>query len=84
MRKVLICVLQVVFNTISSLRTTKRGADRVKNRHHTDRPRKTPRREDIDKVTSFRRNRFLSIVRIHGLVRIAMQLGFVKKKFKDD
>ena len=39
--------------------------------NHADRLRKTTRREDIDKVTSFRRNRFLSRARIPGLVRNA-------------
>ena len=36
--------------------------------NHADRSRKTTRREDIDKVTSFRRNRFLSSARLPGLV----------------
>ena len=39
--------------------------------NHDDRSRKTTRREDIDKVTSFRRNRFLSRARIPGLVKCA-------------
>ena len=43
--------------------------------NHTDRSRKTTRREDIDKVTSFRRNRFLSRARIPGLVRNATGTG---------
>ena len=34
--------------------------------NYADRSRKTTRREDIDKVTSFRRNRFLSRARIPG------------------
>ena len=45
------------------------GTTKIEN--HADRSRKTIRREDIDKVTSFRRNRFLSIARIPGLVRNA-------------
>ena len=57
--------------TISSLRTKVRQMDSVENRHYADRPRKTTRREDIDNVTSFRRNRFLSRARIPGLVRHA-------------
>ena len=57
--------------TISSPRTNIRQMDRVENQHHVDRPRKTIRREDIDNVTSFRRNRFLSRARIPGLVRNA-------------
>ena len=39
--------------------------------HHADRSRKTTKRTDIDKVTSFRRNRFLSRAKIPGLVRDA-------------
>ena len=39
--------------------------------NHADRSRKTTMSEDIDKMTSFRRNRFFSRVRIHGLVRNA-------------
>ena len=39
--------------------------------NHSDRSRKTTRREDIDKVMSFRRNRFLRRVRIPGLGRNA-------------
>ena len=37
--------------------------------NNVDRSRKTTRREDIDKLTSFRRNWFLSRARIPGLVR---------------
>ena len=57
--------------TKSSLRTNIRQMGSVENRHHADRPCKTTRREDVDNVTSFRRNRFLSRERIHGLVRNA-------------
>ena len=57
--------------TKSSLRTKIRQMSNVENRHHADRPRKITRREDIDNVTSFRRNRFLSRARIPGLVRNA-------------
>ena len=39
--------------------------------NQTDRSHKTTSREDIDKVTSFRCNRFLSRARIAGLVRNA-------------
>ena len=44
----------------SSLRTNIRQIGSVENLHHADRPHKTTRREDVDNVTSFRRNRFLS------------------------
>ena len=57
--------------TKSSLRTNIRKMGSVENRHHADRPRKTTRREDVDNVTSFGRNRFLSRARIPGLVRNA-------------
>ena len=53
--------------TIFNLRTKAR----VKNRQHPYRPRKTTRRVDIDNVTSFRRIRFLSSVKIPGLERNA-------------
>ena len=56
----------------SSLRTKIRQMGSVENRHHADLPRKTTRREYIDIVTSFRRNRFLSRARIPGLVGNAM------------
>ena len=39
--------------------------------NHADISCKTTRREDIDKVTSFRRNRFLCRARIPGFVRNA-------------
>ena len=55
--------------TKSSLRTKICQMGSVENRHHADRQRKTTRREDIDNVTSFRRNRFLSRANIPGLVR---------------
>ena len=61
--------------TKSSLRTNIRQMGSVENRHHADRPRKTTRREDVDNVTSFRRNRFLSTARIPGLVRNATGNG---------
>ena len=54
--------------TIFSLRTKIYQMGNVKNRHHADRPRKTTRREDIDNVISFRRNRFFSSARMSGLV----------------
>ena len=50
-------------------RSVRWAVSKIKN--HADRSRKTTRREDIDKVTSFRRNRFLSRARIPGLVRNA-------------
>ena len=63
---------QVCESTKSSLRTKIRQMGSVENRHHADRPRKITWREDIDNVTSFRRNRFLSRARIPGLERNAM------------
>ena len=62
---------QVCECTKSSLRTNIRQMGSVENRHHAVRPRKTTRKEDVDNVTSFRRNRFLSRARIPGLVRNA-------------
>ena len=62
---------QACESTISGLRTKICQMDNVKNRNHADRPRKTTRREDIDNVTSFRRNRFLSSASSSGLVRNA-------------
>ena len=51
--------------------------------NHADRSRNTTMREDIDKVTSFRRNRFLSRARLPtGLVRNATGLGFVPNSSK--
>ena len=61
--------------TKSSLRTNIPQMGSVVNWHHADRPRKTTRREDVDNVTSFRRNRFLSRARIPGLVRNATGTG---------
>ena len=63
--------LQAYGCTISSPTTKIRQLDSVENRHHAERPRKTTRRENIDNVTSFSCNRFLSKARIHGLVRNA-------------
>ena len=40
-------------------------------KNHVDRSRKTTNREDINNVTSFRRNRFLSRARIPDFVRNA-------------
>ena len=65
--------------TKSSLRTKIRQMGCVENRHHADRPRRTIRREDIDNVTSFRRNRFLSRARIPGLVRKATETRICAK-----
>ena len=65
--------------TISSLRTKIRQIGSVENRHHADRPRKTTRREDIDNVTSFKRNQFLSRARTPGLVRNATGTGICVK-----
>ena len=56
---------------MSSLTTETRQTGSVRNRHHSDRPRKTTRREDIDIVTLFRRYRFLSSARVPCLVRNA-------------
>ena len=57
--------------SIYFFRTKIRHVSSVESRHHAVRPRKTTRKEDIDNVTSFRRNRFLSRARIRGLVRNA-------------
>ena len=51
---------QACDSTISSLRTRSVRWAVSKIENHADRSRKTTRREDIDNVTSFRRNRFLS------------------------
>ena len=50
-------------------RSVRQAVSKIEN--HADRSRKTTRREDIDKVASFRRYRFLSRARIPGLVRNA-------------
>ena len=70
--------------TISSLRTKIRQMGSVENRHHADRPHKTTRREDIDNVTSFRRNRFLFQQGYLAWLEMPRELGFVPKQFKDD
>ena len=58
--------------TISSLRTKIRQIGSIKYRgQHAVRPHKATRREDIDNVTSFRCNRFLSSAKILALVRNA-------------
>ena len=54
---------------LSCLSTKICQMNNVKNRHHADRPRKTTRIGDIDNVTSFRRNRFISSARMPDLVR---------------
>ena len=64
---------------ISRLRTKICQINNVKNRHNADRPRKTTRIGDIDNVTSFRRNRFLSSARMPGLVRNATGTRFCAK-----
>ena len=50
--------------TVFNLRTQIRQTGSVKNRQHPYRQRKITRREDIDNVTSFKRNRFLSSAKI--------------------
>ena len=63
---------QACKRTIFSLRTnTSCQMGSVENRHHAVRPRETTRREGIDNMTSFRRNRFLSREKIPSLVRNA-------------
>ena len=71
MNKQIVRHFQASASTISSLRNKIRRISSVENRKPCDRSRKTTKREDIDKVTSFRRNRFLSRARIPGLVRNA-------------
>ena len=61
---------QACESTISGLRAKVRQIGNVE--YHADRSRKTTRRDDIENVTSFRRNRFLSRARIPGLVRNAL------------
>ena len=63
--------IQACESTISSLRTKIRQMGSVEIESHADRSRKTTRREDIDNTTSFRRYRFLSRLRLPGLVRNA-------------
>ena len=69
MNKQIVRHFQACEFTIFSLRTKIRQMGSVKKKNQTDRSRKTTSREDIDKVTSFRHNRFLSIARIPGLVK---------------
>ena len=71
MNKQIVRHFQACQSMISSLRTKIRQMCSVENRSHADRLRKTTRREDIEKMTSFRRNRFLSRTRMPGLVRNA-------------
>ena len=84
MNKQIVRHFQVCECTISSLRTNICKMGSVKNRNHADRPRKTTRREDMDKVASFRRYRFVSSVRIPGLLRNAAEIRICVKTFKDD
>ena len=84
MNKQIVRHFQASASTISSLRTKIRRISSVENRNHADRSRKTTRREDIDKMTSFRRKRFLSRARIPGLVKMPRELGFEPKHIKDD
>ena len=58
-------------SAISRLRTKYRQTGTIKDRPRPGRPRKTTQREDNFKVTSSRRNRFLSSTRIAGLLRNA-------------
>ena len=60
---------QACESTISSLRAKICQLGSVEN--HADKSRKTTTKTYIDKVTSFRRNRFLSRARVPGLVRDA-------------
>ena len=52
--------------------------------NNADRSRKTTRSENIDKVTSFRRNRFLSKARIPGWVRNARETRICAKTVQND
>ena len=67
--------------TISSLRTKSSQTGSIKNRYHPDRPRKTTRREDINNVTSSRRNRFLNSTLIPGFVRKATGTRKTARRF---
>ena len=80
MNKQIVRYFQVCESTISSLRTKIRQMGSVENRKYADRSRKTTRREDIDKVTSFRHNRFLSRARIPGLIRNAPGIRICAEK----
>ena len=59
-------------------RSVSKTVSKIEN--HADRSRKTTMRLDIDKVTSFRRNRFLTRARIPGLVRDATGTRICAKK----
>ena len=72
MNKQIVRHFQACESMISSLREPRSGRwAESKIENHADNSRKTTRREDIDKVTSFRGNWFLSRARIIGLVRNA-------------
>ena len=73
MNKQIVRHFQACESTISSLRAMIRHMGVSKIENHADRSRKTIRREDIDKMTSFRRNRFLCRARVPGLVRNATE-----------
>ena len=80
MNKRIVRHFQACESTISSLRTKIHQMGSVISKTmHADRSRKTTTREDIDKVTSFRRNQFLSIARIPGLVKNATGTGICAK-----
>ena len=64
--------------TISSLMNKFDQTGSVKDRHRIDIPRKTTKRDGIGNVTSSRRNRFLSNTRIHALLKMPRELGFVQ------
>ena len=71
MNKQIVIHFQACKSTLSSLKTKSVRWAVSKIENYADRSRKTTRREDIDKVTSFRRNRCLSRARIPGLERNA-------------
>ena len=79
MKKLIVRHFQAFECTIFNLRTKVPHTGSVKNRQHPYRPRKTTRREGIDNVTSFRRNRFLSSAKIPVLVRNATETQICAK-----
>ena len=71
MNKQIVRQFQAYKSTLASLRIRIRQMGSVEIRKPCRQISKTTRREDIDKVTSFRRNRFLSRARIPGFARNA-------------
>ena len=65
----LLSYVKWTFHAVLEPRSVGLAVSKIEN--HADRSRKTTRVEDIDKVTSFRRNRFLSRAKLPGLVRNA-------------